>query len=198
MKIGLFGGTFDPIHLGHVDMIEQLRASLSLDRVLFIPAYLPPHKDMHGRTAYEDRFAMTKLAVDGHAGFVVSDYESVRQTPSYTLCTVEHFKAVYPGDSLYTIMGVDSFNQIETWHQWQKLLTSANTVVIDRPGNTLRASEETRAVLSESPCQVIHAPLHTLPISSTMIRARLARGERVDVYLPEPVLTYIQAHHLYE
>lgn len=198
MKIGLFGGTFDPIHLGHVDMIRQLCDHMALDKVLFIPAYIPPHKHKPSMTAYHHRFAMTELAVAEDAMFEVSAFESESTHPSYTLHTLEHFKAVFPEDQLFYIMGVDSFNTIESWHHWQELLHMTNYIVIDRPHKTLSVSRATTEVLNKSPYDVYYLPLHTLPISSTMIRERLAAHETVEEFLPAAVLSYIEDNHLYQ
>lgn len=197
MKIGLFGGSFDPIHLGHVDMIEKLRALVALDRVVFIPAYIPPHKQTLELAPYAHRLAMTALAVKGDERFSVSDYEGKKEGLSYTLETIEHFKQTHPEDTLYEIMGADSFNAIETWHHWQELLMQCHFIVIDRPSTTLRISPETDRVLAQSPYEVRHLPLSTLPISSTMVRQRLVHHESVDDCLAPQVIDYIKKHHLY-
>lgn len=198
MKIGLFGGTFDPIHLGHVDMIKQLCDHMALDKVYFIPAYIPPHKHKLHMTSYFHRLTMVQLAVKEERMFEVSEFESQSTKPSYTIHTVEHFKREFPEDQLFYIMGVDAFNSIEEWHHWQKLLRMTNFIVIDRPHKTLSVSKETSDVLKESSYEVFYLPLHTLPISSTMIRERLTQHESVKEYLNNSVSQYISENHLYQ
>ena len=116
MKIGLFGGTFDPIHMGHVDMIRQVCEHMPLDKVIFIPAYIPPHKNKT-ITPYHHRMAMVKLALQHDSMFEISDYESKTSKPSYTFHTLSYFKENYPNDEFFYIMGVDSFNNIESWYK---------------------------------------------------------------------------------
>lgn len=198
LQIGLFGGTFDPIHLGHVNMINQLCEQMQLDRVLFIPSYIPPHKHKPHMTSYTDRLMMTRLAVAEEPRFEVSAYESEQETPSYTYHTVMHFSKVYSNDMLYYIMGVDAFNDIETWYHWQELLQMTNFIVVDRPDRTLTISEVTKEILRESPYKVHHLALHTLPVSSTMVRKRLLAKESVADCLAPAVQKYIEDHQLYE
>lgn len=198
MKIGLFGGTFDPIHLGHVDMIVQLRNAMHLDSVVFVPAYISPFKQNAHVTAYEHRLQMARLAIDGQADFEVSDFESRSEKPSYTFYTAEHFKSCYPDDELYFIMGVDAFNDIEKWFRWEDLLDMIHVVVVDRPHKKMSVSPEVHRVLHQSACHVYYLPLHTLPISSTMIRERLKIHESVQGLLDDRVWDYIKENHLYE
>ena len=198
MNIGLFGGTFDPIHLGHVDMIRQLCQQMALDKVIFIPAYIPPLKHKPHMTAYEDRLAMTRLAVAGELDFEVSTFESESDEPSYSLRTVRHFAEIYPQDRLFYIMGVDAFNGIEKWYRWQELLCAAHFIVIDRPHKKLSISQVVAEVLRHSTYDIYYLPLHTLPISSTMIRTRIQHHEPVDAFLAQSVLQYIQDNHLYQ
>ncbi|MEE0434019.1 MAG: nicotinate (nicotinamide) nucleotide adenylyltransferase [Peptococcaceae bacterium] len=198
MQIGLFGGTFDPIHLGHVDMINQLCEQMQLDKVVFIPSYIPPHKHKAHMTSYRDRLAMTKLAVAEEPHFEVSTYESEQETPSYTYHTVLHFSDIYPDDVLYYIVGVDAFNDIETWYRWRDLLQMVQFIVIDRPGRKLFMSEETKKIVHQSAYDVHHLALHTLPVSSTMVRQRLQAKESVAGCLAPAVQNYIEKHQLYE
>lgn len=198
MKIGLFGGTFDPIHLGHVDMIRQLCSHVALEKVIFIPSYIPPLKHKAHMTSYEDRLMMTRLALKEEPKFEVSTFESESNLPSYTINTVAHFKEKYPVDQLFYIMGVDAFNDIERWYHWQELLHATNIIIVDRPQKSLKISETVLQVLHSSPYEIYHMPLHTLPISSTMVRQSLVRQERVDEFLPNEVLEYILDKHLYQ
>lgn len=196
MNVGLFGGTFDPIHVGHVDMIRQVCEHMQLDKVIFIPAYIPPHKNTT-MTPYQHRLAMTSLAIKEDSGFMVSDYESKNPKPSYTFYTLSHFRETFPSDEFYYIMGADSFNSIESWHRWKELLLLSHFVVIDRMDYKLRITDTTQAVMESSPFSVYHLPLKTIPISSTIIRQQLLNHELKKENLNPAVYQYIQDNHLY-
>ena len=198
MKLGLFGGTFDPIHLGHVDMIVQLCDVIHLEKVFFIPAYISPFKQDNHVVDYGHRFRMAQLAVTGYAGFQVSAFESESSEPSYTNYTAKHFRSLYPKDEIFFIMGADAFNDIEKWFHWQDLLEMINIIVVDRPHKTLAVSPEVHHVLHQSQCDVYYLPLHTLPISSTIIREKIHKGESVRGLLDTRVADYIKENHLYE
>ncbi|MDO4281825.1 MAG: nicotinate (nicotinamide) nucleotide adenylyltransferase [Peptococcaceae bacterium] len=197
MKIGLFGGTFDPIHLGHVDMAAQVQSALGLDQVQFLPAYVPPHKTDHAITTFADRLAMVHLALDGAQGFVANDIERTFSQPSYTVNTLDYLSRQYPAENFYYIMGADAFNSIESWHEWRKLLTLANFVVVDRSANFFQIAPAVRAVLDASAFALHHLPLKTLPISSSLVRARLRAGKSVEGLLSDAVADYICKNHLY-
>lgn len=196
MKIGLFGGTFDPIHLGHVDMIRQACEHLPLDKVIFIPAYIPPHKN-NKITPYRHRMAMARLALQHDGIFEISDYESKTSKPSYTFHTLSYFKTSYPEDEFFYIMGADSFNSIESWYRWDELLCLTNFAVIDRKDYRLTISESTKNVLNTSPYTVYHLPLATVPISSTVIRQQLKDKQFAAKYLEKDVYDYIRENQLY-
>lgn len=196
MKIGLFGGTFDPIHIGHVDMIRQVCSHISLDKVIFIPAYLPPHKN-NTITSYNHRMAMVKLALQHDATFEISDYESRNSNPSYTFYTLSYFKNMYPEDEFYYIMGADSFNSMESWYRWEELLCLSHFIVIDRKDYPLFINNSIRNVLNKSKYSVYHLPLNTIPISSTIIRQRLKNGVAIENDLNNDVYRYIRENDLY-
>lgn len=196
MNIGLFGGTFDPIHLGHVDMIRQVCDRMKLDQVIFIPAYIPPHKNKL-ITPYYHRMAMTQLAIQHDINFKVSDFESKTQKPSYTFYTLSHFTEVFPRDEFFYIMGADSFNSIESWYRWEELLSLSNFIVIDRNQYPLRIEEATQKILDKSPFRVHHLPLKTIPISSTLIRQHLHDRVSVKNHLDKDVYRYICQNKLY-
>lgn len=196
MKIGLFGGTFDPIHLGHVDMIRQVCERMPLDRVIFIPAYIPPHKNKI-ITPYNHRMAMTSLALQQDSLFEISDYESKTSKPSYTFHTLSYFRETYPRDEFFYIMGADSFNSIESWYKWDELLCLSNFIVIDRQSYPLTIDEATKHVLDASPFTVYHLPLSTIPVSSTLIRQQLKDRVTMPKYLMHDVYDYIRENKLY-
>ena len=196
MKIGLFGGTFDPIHTGHVDMIRQVCEHMPLDKVIFIPAYIPPHKNKT-ITPYHHRMAMVKLALQHDSMFEISDYESKTSKPSYTFHTLSYFKENYPNDEFFYIMGVDSFNNIESWYKWNELLCLSNFIIIDRKDYTLAISKTTRKELDKSPYTVYHLTLKTIPISSTLIRQQLKDRKLMSNTLEDEVYSYILENNLY-
>lgn len=196
MKIGLFGGTFDPIHTGHVDMIRQVCEHMPLDKVIFIPAYIPPHKNKT-ITPYHHRMAMVKLALQHDSMFEISDYESKTSKPSYTFHTLSYFKENYPNDEFFYIMGVDSFNNIESWYKWNELLGLSNFIIIDRKDYPLAISKTTRKELDKSPYTVYHLPLKTIPISSTLIRQQLKDRKLMSNTLEDEVYSYILENNLY-
>lgn len=197
MKIGLFGGTFNPIHLGHVDMIQQVCEETMLEKVIFIPAYIPPHKKSKNIIPFSHRLEMAKLAISSYKNFEVSDIESRSQSPSYTFHTLAYFREHHPQDDFYYVMGVDSFNGIESWYHWQEVLHLANFIVIDRAGQKLEVSDATKSVLEDSPYKIYHLPLHTIPISSTLIREKLIERESVKEFLNDSVYQYIEEYDLY-
>ena len=134
MKLGILGGTFNPIHLGHLRIAEEVRDRLTLDRVLFLPAATPPHKPLAGDLPFADRLTMVRLAIGDHADFAASDLENRRQGPSYSVDTLAELHREFPGDELYFIIGSDSFLEIGLWHRYAEIFPLCNLVVVERPG----------------------------------------------------------------
>jgi nicotinate-nucleotide adenylyltransferase len=189
MRLGLFGGRFDPPHLGHLLAAEQSREALSLDAVWFIPAPSPPHKP--AIAGPEHRYAMTMLATVSHPRFSVSRIELDRQGPSYTFDTVQQIRAAEPGAELFLIAGADAYRDIAGWHRAKELVRQVNIMVVARPGYNLAQLEpDFRArvrVVAISGCD----------ISSTEIRNRLKEGRSIRYLVPESVESYLVRHHLY-
>ncbi len=196
MRLGILGGTFDPIHVGHLLIAEVARHALALDRVLFIPAGDPPHK-ADGITGAEHRYAMTLLATACHEAFHVSRRELERAGPSYTLITIRKVRSeLLETDELFFIVGADAILEIRTWHQWEELLRSCPFAAVARPGFD---SQSIRAVLPAdlvSRVQLIPGP--GLAVSSTEVRARVARGEPIRYLVPDGVENYIRKQGLYK
>jgi nicotinate-nucleotide adenylyltransferase len=195
MRVGLLGGTFDPIHVGHLLIAEIARYALSLDQVVFVPAGDPPHKG-DAVSDSEHRHAMVLLATASNEAFVVSRHELDRSGPSYSLATVREFRhELGPESELFFIAGADAVLEIRTWHRWEELFRECRFIALARPGFDMRALE---AVL---PAELL-AQVHLLPapgfdLSSTMIRERVARGEPVRYLVTEAVDAYIRKHGLY-
>jgi nicotinate-nucleotide adenylyltransferase len=188
MRLALFGGTFDPVHNGHLAIARQAAESLALDRVLFVPAARPPHKAGVTWAPYEDRVRMAEIACCGEARFEVSRLEE-NTVRSYSIDTIEKVRAVIAPDAeLYFIIGADAFAEITTWRRWEDVVRSVRFVVVSRPGHRY-----------DVPPGVKVDRLDTLeiPISSSEIRRALASGER-PTGLPPGVFDYILERRLYQ
>lgn len=189
-RLGVFGGTFDPIHLGHLRAAEVARETLSLDRVLFIPSGKPPHRASAVASAL-DRYAMLALATAAHPDFVLSDHELRGQGPAYTVDTLAALRALRPDSELFLILGADAFAEIGSWREPQRVLEMSTAVVVDRPGAAAQNPDlpaEARVVRVERP---------TLPFSSSEVRRLIKAGQSVLYVVPEEVADYIAKRELY-
>jgi nicotinate-nucleotide adenylyltransferase len=207
MKIGLFGGTFDPIHHGHLDVARAARQALALDEVWLVPACVPPHRTTpHASAAH--RFAMVALAIEDDAGLRVSDVEMESDSPSYTIATLDRLEASgVDMRSLFLITGVDAFKDIRSWKGYPALLTRCHIVVVSRPGLTALQMRTEMPELAdrmhETPCTVPPAPsiflvdAPTAPVSSTGVRQAIAARESLDALVPPRVAAYITRQALY-
>jgi nicotinate-nucleotide adenylyltransferase len=211
-RLGILGGTFDPIHFGHLDAAAAARAALMLDEVLFIPAHDPPHRPLDPHASVFHRFALVSLAIEGVGGYRVSDMELLREGPSYTVTTLRALHAEgWKPSQLYFVLGADAFAEIDTWYAFPDVLECANFAVISRPGapvvgapvvgrgprsgpGDVRSEVEGRPGASTA---IYHVEARTRDVSSTMIRARLAAGESIDDLVPAAVGRHIDAHQLY-
>lgn len=192
MKIGLFGGTFDPIHNGHLKIAKIVQRQLGLNEVIFIPAGILPHKAQSLTTA-KDRLAMVKLALRGKKKFTSSDYETKKKSPSYSVETVRYLKRKWGKQAeLFFIIGADAFNEIRTWRQWQELLRLCQFVVINRPGYRITLSED--LVSAGATIQRITG----IPITATAIREQIKRNKNIGKLIPKTVYAYIIKHKLYQ
>lgn len=195
MRLGLLGGTFDPIHIGHLLIAEVARHALALDRVEFVPAGDPPHKG-EAVTAAEHRSAMVLLATTDNPWFTVSRREMERSGPSYSLTTVrEYRRELGPGGELFFIAGADTILEIRTWHRWEELLRECRFAALTRPGCDTAAL---RALLPEELWDRVDlVPAPGLDVSSTEVRERVRRGEPIRYLVPDLVEAYIRKHRLY-
>ena len=187
MKLAIFGGTFDPIHAGHLAVAREASARFQLDRILFVPAAHPPHKAGVTHAPYEDRVRMVELACREDAGFEVSRIEE-GTARSYSIDTIEKVRAgLAPGDELYFLIGADAFAEIRTWRRWADVAAAVRFLVVSRPGHVY-----------ETPPGVAVDRIDTLevPVSSSEIRQTLAAGGVPDG-IPAEVLAYAMEHHLY-
>ncbi len=197
-NIGLMGGTFDPIHIGHLVSAEEARQQFNLDYVIFVPAGLPPHKDIADITSPEHRYLMTNLAIMSNPFFRVSRFEIDRPQPSYTLDTVMHYSKGEESNNIFFITGADAILEIPTWKNCRQLLELCVFIAVSRPGYTLAKLKETLGEDCSQLIQKIHLlEIPALSISSTFIRERVALGKTIRYLTPEPVEQYIVKHHLY-
>jgi len=197
LRLGVFGGTFDPIHVGHLIIAEEARARVGLDRVLFVPTLIPPHKSQRPLATSEDRYRMVQVAIEDNPGFAVSNIELNRHGPSFTVDTLHTIRAEYgPEVELYFVMGTDSLYGLKTWHRRQEILRLARIIAVTRPGFDVDWS----ALEAQMPgISRVTELLETtcLGVSSTDIRARLRRGFPIRYQVPATVEAYIREHHLY-
>ena len=199
-KIGLFGGTFDPIHNGHLHIARAFADELNLDTVVFLPAGDPYHKDHTAQASAKHRLEMTELAVATDDRFAVSDCDIVREGATYTFDTVQIFRQQFPSAQLWWLMGMDSLMQLHRWKKWQTLVKQVNIAVAAREGDSLaQAPKELHEwlgrALADGSLRLLKAPLSN--ISSTEIRGRLKKGLAVDDMLDNRVFRYISQHGLY-
>jgi len=194
-RIGLFGGTFDPPHLGHLVIAEWAREALRLDRVVFMPAGEPPHK--HGRivTPARHRVAMARLAVRGHAAFGVSTLEVRRDGPSYTVDTLRALTRAEPRARWFLIVGRDSLDEFGAWHDPRGIAALATLAVAGRPRRRAAGAHGARA--RRPAARVVEIGNPGIELSSSAIRARVRAGRSVRYLVPAPVAAYIARHRLY-
>jgi nicotinate-nucleotide adenylyltransferase len=205
LAIGILGGTFDPIHHGHLRPAQEALQKLALTEVRFVPGGHPPHRPAPVATSAQ-RLAMVELAIRGVPDFRVDDRELRRAGPSYTVLTLESLRAELGGVPLCLLIGMDQFRGFESWHRWQEIPELAHIAVLSRPGTrpgTLPAWAKARvaedhSVLQRTPAgRLVFLDVSPQDISGSRIRTVLAQGGSVAGMLPEAVLEYIQANHLY-
>jgi nicotinate-nucleotide adenylyltransferase len=186
LRLAIFGGTFDPIHKGHLAIAQQAARHFRLHRVLFVPSYHPPHKAGVTNATYEDRVRMAELACGGRPAFEVSRLEEGTER-SYSIDTIERVALMAPEDELCFLIGADAFGEVRTWRRWPDVARAVRFLVVSRPGWEY-----------ETPAEVTLERLDTvvLPISSSEVRKALAAGQRPEK-LPRRVLDYILKHGLY-
>jgi nicotinate-nucleotide adenylyltransferase len=198
-RLGLLGGTLDPIHVGHLEAGDAARDALSLDEVLVIPAHDPPHREGDPHASGFHRFAMAALAVQDRPGYAASDLELRREGPSYTSVTLRDLRSEgWLPSQLYFIIGADAFAEIRTWYDYPAILDACHFALISRPGTTLEDALARTPDLVDRVGRTIHlVPAATTAVSSTEIRARLAAGQPIEGLVPPAVAKYIAAHELY-
>lgn len=199
MKIGLFGGSFDPIHAGHVETVRAARQALDLERVIYLPTAQPPHKPGKKLAPALARYAMVELALLAEEGLFASPFELTFGRPAYTIDSLEHFRRTDPEAELHLLIGGDSFLELEAWWRWREIAETARLVVLTRPGSEFGAETLSPALadlLKTGRASVLAD--RTVDLSSTELRDRLGRGEEPPRSALHPlVLDYISKYRLY-
>ena len=208
-RMGLLGGTFDPVHNGHLAVAQAAQEALALDRIRFIPTARPPHRPDTPRASEYHRMEMLRRAIDDRAGWEVSDLELVRDGPSYTAETLEAVQREgFMPRQLFFLIGADAFAEIATWHRYPDVLDAAHFAVVARPGtslDTLRARVPSLQSRMSTPSeftqgsapQIILIEANTPNVSSTEIRRRVARNQPINDLVPSAVAAYIAGESLY-
>jgi nicotinate-nucleotide adenylyltransferase len=213
-RIGLFGGSFNPVHTGHLRAAEEIREYYSLDKVVFIPAHISPHKPAATRASARHRMAMLERAIKQNRHFSVWDVEFNRPGKSYSVETLHHFRKTFPEAAApFFIMGIDAFMAIESWKNYRDLFALCNFIVMTRPGYDLPSATELiprplavdfsfhrkeKRYVHASGCSVFIADIPGLAISSQDIRRRTAEGRSITYLVPDAVEDYIREQHLYQ
>jgi nicotinate-nucleotide adenylyltransferase len=191
LRLGVFGGSFTPIHLGHLLTADDVRRRLRLDRMLFVPTCRPAHK-RGPMTPYRHRLAMTQLAIAGEPGFELCRVEERRPGPSFTVDTLAELKSLFPDASLCLVIGSDQYEDVSGWHRPLMLTQLARIVVMSRPGVRRPA-----LFPGHDEKRVLFTPIIPVAISAAAVRERLAKGRSVRYMLPVKVSEYVTRHRLY-
>jgi nicotinate-nucleotide adenylyltransferase len=200
MRIGVFGGAFDPVHYGHLILAEQCREQARLDAVWFVPAAHHPFKAGPAVTPFDRRSEMLHLAVVGHPAFRVDEIEKHRPGPSYTADTLDELQRLHPDAELHLLLGSDTLPEFPRWYEPRRILRTAALVVMERPGHPVPPAEELRSALGLPAAEPLRMQQVTVPLidlSSRDIRRRVAEGRTVRYMLPRAVEVYIAEKGLY-
>ncbi|MDD2680314.1 MAG: nicotinate-nucleotide adenylyltransferase [Candidatus Omnitrophica bacterium] len=188
MKIGILGGTFNPVHLGHLILAEEAREKLGLEKIIFVPANLPPHKDNGDIAASSSRLRMLKLAIKGNKYFAVSDIEIKRQGRSYTIDTLKEFKRKYPADELYFIIGSDLLKYLDDWKDLAEINKMVKFVAATRPGYPLE----------KIPAYIQTLGIRAVDVSGFEVHRCIKENKSFRYLVPESVFNYINKKWLYK
>ncbi len=212
MKIGLMGGTFNPVHLAHLRIAQEARDLCRLDRVMFIPAADPPHKPLAGDVSFAQRCEMVRLAIASQPAFELSKIEGQRSGKSYSVDTIGFFSTDHPDDELFFIIGSDSFFEIGLWHRYAEIFRMCSLIVVERPGRpvtdplaALPVAIRGEFSYTSAPNRLQHVSGHVvhvlkgcpLDISSTAVRSQVAAGRSISDFVPPAVAAYIKNQRIY-
>ncbi len=187
-RIGILGGTFNPLHIGHLAIAEVAQEQMDLDQVIFVPAAQPPHKRIVHLASAQDRLEMVRLSIKNNPKFALSDYEVKKGGKSYTIDTVKYFRQTLGDEAkLFFILGGDAAAELKTWRQLDDIMRHVSFVVVNRPGHDDCAAD--------IPHHSISMP--GLDIASSYIRRRIQQGKSIKYLVPDEVFRYIEKHHIY-
>jgi len=198
-RIGLFGGSFNPIHHGHLIVARSLHEQLSLTRTIFLPSRRPPHKNIDVLAEAHHRAEMVRLAIAGEARFALDDFDLQREGPCYTIDTIGHFRTAHPAAEIHWFIGSDSLMDLPTWHRARELVTLCTIVTAARSGQPVDLAPLEQAFGAETARKLLGNVLKTpvIDISSTDIRRRVALGQSIRYLVPEPVREFIDRNRIY-
>jgi len=197
VKTGIFGGSFNPVHKGHIHLARSVRDDLNLDRVIFVPSKIPPHKSNTEYVSEIHRLKMLELAVSGEKNFEISDYEIRCERISYSIYTVEHFHKLYPSDELYLLIGSDMLLSFEKWYRFKDIMLLASLAVVSRDSSDFRILAEKSECLSQYGKIILNSVPPFLS-SSTEIRKKIRENDNYACYLNKNVVQYITSNNLYK
>lgn len=195
-RIGLFGGSFNPIHSGHINLAVSVMEKLMLDKVIFIPSGLAPHKSSSEYADSADRLEMCRLATEEYESFEVSDYEINKSGKSYSVYTVEHFRKIFPDDELFLMVGSDMLLTFDTWFRYEDILKNAVLAAVSRNGNDFDELYKMTEKLSDLG-RIVVVNNDAITISSSKIRKMIKNNEDISCYLNGKVVKYIILKNLY-
>lgn len=197
-KYGIFGGSFNPIHYGHLMICEYIKEEMGLDKVIFIPTGNPPHKEIE--VSAKDRYEMVKTAISPNPDFDISDIETTRVKLSYTVDTIRELKEIYKEEKLYFIIGMDSLFQLKTWKKIKDLSSEIEFVVAKRPGylDDEKINREIKYLKENFGTKIILVETPLYEISSTDLRDRIKKGKSLRYLIPKKVLNYIEESEFYK
>ncbi len=196
MRIGLFGGSFNPPHLGHMHLAESVHDALELDEVRLIPSKISPHRSMAEYAPEEDRLAMCRLAAEGYPWLKAEDYELRQERVSYTFNTVRHFADLYPEAELFWLIGGDMLKSFTTWYRWEEILQYTALAAMAREEGEYAELQEAAAYLQQYG-KICLVDVESFPVSSTKIREMVGKCQNYPCYLPEKIVQYIEEKNLY-
>ncbi|MEN1762051.1 nicotinate-nucleotide adenylyltransferase [Anoxynatronum sibiricum] len=198
-RIGILGGTFDPVHLGHLTLAQAALEECNLDIVYFVPAGEPPHKRGQLISPAEHRQRMVELAIQGQPFFKLCNFEIMRRKPSYTVHLMHHMQHNFPGSELFFILGADSLLEVESWYQFEELFQLSKFIVVKRQKNTdAELLNKIAFFQSEFHASIQLIQAVRMDVSSSEVRSRTADGQSILSMIPETVQRYIRQHRLYQ
>lgn len=197
MNIGIYGGTFNPVHLGHVNMLSRAVKAAKLDRVLVVPDRIPPHKAAQSLASGRDRLRMCRIAFRDIEEAEICDWELKREGKSYSVITLRHFKEAFPGDRLYFIMGSDMLISFHKWYCYEEILSLAGLICISRSGGDSDAVKDQAQRLRDMGAEIITVTAEPFEASSSQVRELIEQGSDCEGLMDRGVMDYIRSRGLY-